>query len=378
MIKLLLISNDELLQNFCTGLNRGDTYIVCVPYFIERINESLMFQPSLVLLDFELIKSGNNQIYEDLFTLCDGTPIITLVKETSSVLATKVLRSSCESMINVPCCAEYFYSCISILLEKQSTDILEPEENEILSSIIGVSEEIRAFKKRIIAIAQNELSVLILGETGTGKSFVARIIHRLSARRERNFVEENIAAIQESLAEGELFGTKQGAYTGAISRIGLFEHAHKGTLFLDEIACAKSDIQAKLLQVLETGDFRPVGSVENKTTDVRLICATNASIDSLKNRDLFRDDLYYRISAVQLHIPPLRKRKEDICLLAQHFLDAISKKMGRKKELSAGAIVKLEAHSWPGNIRELERCVECAYCMTLSDVIVGDDIAFIS
>ncbi len=374
MTKIMLISADESLYAFCRKLH--DFNVVWVSpdsHFMEEPS----YHVSLVLFDFELIKSGCNSISEKIVSFSKNTLMLPLVKECSLAVAFRLLKFRFEDIVALPCCIEYLHAYVSKYLKKRESLSEGIVEDTILSTCIGMSNEMIEFKKKICAVANNDLPVLILGETGTGKSFVARLIHQLSNRHTKKFVEENIAAIQETLVEGELFGTKAGAYTDAVSRIGLFEHANNGTLFLDEISCAQSSTQAKLLQVLETGMYRPIGSVELQKSNVRLICATNLSLELLKNKEIFREDLYYRISGIQLHVPALRNRKEDIFPLAQYFLKKMIEKYGVEKELTTGAIAKLESHNWPGNVRELERCIECAYHMVPTSSISGSDIVFV-
>ncbi len=376
MIKVLLVSSDEELYSFCQRLQENHISVIRVSPFADNIGD-FFCQASLVLFDFEILKNGYNTLTEQIYSSCAHSPLIPLVKEDNLSTALRIMRYKYEDIVQLPCCIEYLYMYVKRRIDQLETSLLSPTENKIMSLCIGISDEMLLFKKKLTMAAQNDLSVLLLGETGTGKSYIARLIHKLSARREKKFVEENIAAIQETLIEGELFGTKTGAYTGAVSRIGLFEHAHNGTLFLDEIGCIKNSMQAKLLQFLETGMYRPVGAVELKKSDVRLITATNLSLKRLKNSKHFRNDLYYRINGVQLHIPPLRKRKEDIFPLAEHFLENLNSKNNVKKELCDDSIAKLESHSWPGNIRELERCIECAFYMSSHSLISGRDINFV-
>ncbi len=374
MIKVVLITLDESLRDFCRNLNGDKIEVMCVSPVSDEIGDFL-FKGMIILFDFELIVNGCNTVAQ---RFQDGDYVfVPLVRENRLAGALRTLQNKYEDIVVLPCCAEYLQACICKYEKRIFSLNDDSKENEILSSLIGISSEMASFKKKLISVAMNDLSVFIMGETGTGKSYIARLIHKLSPRCNKKFVEENVAAIQETLIEGELFGTKVGAYTGAVSRIGLFEYANNGTLFLDEIACIKNDIQAKLLQVLETGVYRPVGSVEKKTADVRLISATNLSIDLLKNSTIFRNDLYYRICGIQLSIPPLRQRKEDIYLLAKHFLNNATEKTGVTKKLSNDAIKKLESHCWPGNIRELERCIESAFFLSSNNVISGTDISFV-
>ncbi len=376
MIQIVLISQDERLFDFCQKLHNETLNVLCVSS-VSKETEDFFCHVSLILFDFDLILSGYNDLLELVQKQSLGLPLALLVNETNAATVMQLYRYKSNDLIMLPCCTEYLHACINRILRRESSHNAYLDDKEELSSFICVSDAMKLFKQKLIAVAKNDLSVLIIGETGTGKSFIARLIHKLSSRKDKNFVEENVAAIQETLIEGELFGTKVGAYTGAISRIGLFEHANNGTLFLDEIACIKNAIQAKLLQVLETGVYRPVGSVEKKKSNVRLISATNLSLTLLKNSRVFRDDLYFRISGVQLHVPPLRSRKEDIYLLSKHFLEKVAKKSGIKKTLTPDAVRKLESHEWPGNVRELERCIECAYFMTSRLFITATDISFI-
>lgn len=372
MLKILLLSNDEGLRNFCLKLHNNPFSVVCVSSFCDTLDEKDLPFP-LILIDFNLIENGCAQIVESICAQSNKSPVLFLVSEACMVLATKMLKSEVKNIVTFPCCVEYLREYI----ECYAQPTVEPGNDCIFSSFIGVSTEICMLKKQIILAAKTSMPVLILGETGTGKSFMARLIHQSSDRHAQKFVEENTAAIQDTLIEGELFGTKIGAYTGAITRIGLFEYAHKGTLFLDEITCMSNRVQAKLLHVIESGEFRPVGDVQKRSSDVRIITATNSPLHLLKNEDVFRKDLYYRLTGMQLCIPPLRNRKIDIAPLVHYFLNKLIIKMGAKKIISADAMFKLEQHHWPGNIRELCICIERSYYTSSSLFITGADISFV-
>jgi DNA-binding NtrC family response regulator len=204
-------------------------------------------------------------------------------------------------------------------------------------------------------VTDTEYSVLIYGDSGTGKELVAKAIHYNGPRRDRNFVSENCAAISESLLESELFGYEKGAFTGADQRrIGLFEAADEGTLFLDEIGEMGLDMQKKLLRVLQEGEFRRVGGREALKVKVRIISATNADLPELIREGRFREDLYYRLKVMTIRVPPLRERREDIPLLADFFLGRLAEESGEeKREIQSDAMRRLVAYSWPGNVREL-------------------------
>ncbi|MFI3257467.1 MAG: sigma 54-interacting transcriptional regulator [Spirochaetales bacterium] len=376
MIKVILISHDEELKRFCANVHNNHCCMIYFSSLQDDFSDVRLFA-SLVLIDFNLIERGYFGIIDEVFPKFKHIPILFLVNEDSVVSALKFLKYGIEDIIVLPCCSEYLQECITTYAFSP-TNIKNPVKiDATLSSFIGISSQVSNLKKKLYPVAQSDLSVFILGETGTGKSFVAGLLHQLSERKTKKFVEENIAAIQENLVEGELFGTKNGAYTGAITRKGLFEYADEGTLFLDEIGCISNGMQAKLLQVLETGEFRPVGAVSKCKVDVRLISATNTALNLLKKNESFRKDLYYRISGIQLCIPPLRNRKEDIAPLALHFLKKISEKKGQYKILSGDAMMKLEQHRWPGNLREMKTCLEQAYCMSSKSVITGTDINFV-
>jgi DNA-binding NtrC family response regulator len=228
--------------------------------------------------------------------------------------------------------------------------------------IVGEHASIREVSTQIQKIAATDSTVLLLGESGTGKELFARAIHHLSARREQPFVALNCAAIPEGLVENELFGHERGAFTGAGARkIGKMDLAHRGTLFLDEIGELPLAIQAKLLRVLEEKRFERVGGTQSIEVDVRIVVATNRRLQKLIEEKLFREDLYFRISAVPITIPPLRERGNDALLLAQHFLEKFSREFAKPGlELSADARERLLEYRWPGNVRELQNALERA------------------
>lgn len=227
--------------------------------------------------------------------------------------------------------------------------------------IVGDSETLRKVKETASLVAKSNSTVLIRGESGTGKELFARSIHMASPRREKPFVAVNCAALPDSLLESELFGHEEGAFTGARKggRPGLFKYADKGTIFLDEIGELSSHLQVKLLRVLQERRIRAVGSDEEVPVDVRIIAATNRNLEKFMKEERFREDLYYRLNVFPLWIPPLRERKEDISILAEHFLEKLSNRMGKKVGgLSSKALKRLIDYDWPGNIRELANVIE--------------------
>jgi Nif-specific regulatory protein len=239
------------------------------------------------------------------------------------------------------------------------------------SGIIGTSSSMREVYGMLTQVAPSDATVLITGESGTGKELVAAELHRLSKRAAGPLVKVNCAALPESIVESELFGHEKGAFTGATAqRKGRFELAHSGTIFLDEIGDLSSQIQVKLLRVLQERELERVGGTSTIKVDVRLVAATNRNLEDEVKAGRFREDLYYRLNVFPLRIPPLRERTSDIMLLADHFAGKYGEKNGKLiRRISSPAIDLLISHSWPGNVRELENCIERAVILSNDEVI---------
>ena len=242
--------------------------------------------------------------------------------------------------------------------------------------IIGNSPPMREIRKLIETIADSTATVLINGESGTGKELVAQALHFQSPRAEANFVPLNCAAIPKELMESELFGHRKGAFTGALAdRVGRFELAHGGTLFLDEIGDMPLSTQAKLLRVLQNQEVQRVGSLSARKVDVRVVAATNHDLRAAVRDKQFREDLYYRLSMVEIRIPKLTERKEDLPLLERHFISKFAQQYGKRIHgLTHRARLAISMHPWPGNVRELENVIGYAAMMTTSDMIDIQDL----
>jgi transcriptional regulator with PAS, ATPase and Fis domain len=240
--------------------------------------------------------------------------------------------------------------------------------------LVGQSQPIRDLIEKIKVVSQYDVAVLIEGESGTGKELVARAIHYNSPRRDKEFVIINCSAFSDSLLESELFGYVKGSFTGAISeKMGLFELADQGTFFLDEIADMSPALQVKVLRVLQEGTFFKVGGTKPLQVNVRIVAATNKNLRDLVRAGRFREDLFYRINVVSLIIPPLRERKEDVPVLADHILEKIGRKnQVEKKEISKEALEILRRHDWPGNVRELENELEKATIFSADKKIITE------
>jgi DNA-binding NtrC family response regulator len=248
--------------------------------------------------------------------------------------------------------------------------------DSIQETIIGRAPSMQDVFKLIGRVSRSDAAVMITGESGSGKELVARAIHKFSPRTQKEFVAINVTAIPDSLLESELFGHEKGAFTGAMSqRMGRFEQCDGGTLFLDEIGDMPLTVQSKLLRVLQEGEFSRVGGNETIKTDVRVLAATNKDLEKEVADGKFREDLFYRLNVVRLHIPPLRERREDVRMLAEFFLHRMAvRKRTTQVRCSEDALAMLEAYDWPGNVRELENTIQRACALSNSDVLLPNDI----
>jgi len=256
----------------------------------------------------------------------------------------------------------------------QETDEIEPEdvpETEMIGSSNGMVE----IYKTVSRVAPTDATVLIEGETGTGKELVARMIHRNSPRNAQSFVPVDCASIAPSLLESELFGALKGAYTGADrDRMGVFEAAHHGTAFLDEIGDIEASFQLKLLRFLQEREIRPLGSSKSKQVDVRVIAATNRSLQKMVEEGKFREDLWFRVNVVRITIPPLRDRHGDILLLARFFVNKYNLRYKRDVKLTESGVKAMEEHSWPGNVRQLQHLIERLTILAPNDRIDSESV----
>ena len=301
-----------------------------------------------------------------------GGDIVGVLAVFKSFSSRESIERGLETLIILGTLIGMFYRLSEIMEEErqeweEEKKILTEELQKTYSihGIVGASEQIKGLIEVVRKVAETDSTVLITGESGTGKSLVAKAIHFLSPRREFPFVTINCAAIPETLLEAELFGYEKGAFTGAhTSKKGKFELAEGGTIFLDEIGDMPLSLQAKILRVLQEKEIEPLGSEKVIRVNVRIIAATNKDLMSLVSEGEFREDLYYRLSVIPIHIPPLRDRQEDIPLLAQHFLDLYNEKYGKKLRISPDAMEVLMEYHWPGNIRELENTIERMVVMT--------------
>jgi len=338
----------------------------------------------LVLLDMNFnasVNTGNEGLYwlKQIKALKPGTSVIMITAYGDIDLAVRSLKEGASDFIVKPWHNEKLLSTISDILKKktQKTPVINLK-NQNDPNLLGESDAMLDIFAKINKIAPTDANILILGENGTGKDLVAKSIHDKSLRSKQPFVKVDIGALTETLFESELFGHTKGAFTDAKDeRMGRFEAANGGTLFLDEIGNISLQQQAKLLTALQNRQITRLGSNQPIPVDIRLICATNLSLAELSDVNRFRKDLIYRINTVEIIVPPLRKRKDDIVLLTEHFTKIYSTKYFKNNiSFSDGAIQKLKQYNFPGNVRELQYIIERVIIMSEGEVIEPDDLIF--
>jgi DNA-binding NtrC family response regulator len=309
------------------------------------------------------------------------TPVIAMTGWSSVDLAVKAMQKGANDFVEKPWDNQRMLQIVKQQiqfsgLEKQNVILRQQNQNHQDEELIWQSRAMTTLMQEVAQLAQTDATILLTGENGTGKSAIATNIHQQSSRHHNNLVTVNMGAIPESLFESEMFGHKKGAFTDAKeSRVGRFEMANEGTLFLDEIANIPLAQQAKLLRVLESSEFEMVGSSITQHTNIRLISASNANFAQLMAEDKFRADLFYRLNTIELHVPALRERIEDIMLLAQHFVNKHSIRYGKSNITLAGDVEdKLTSYHWPGNIRELSHMMERAVLLSANTIITASDI----
>ena len=336
----------------------------------------------VILLDMNFTKdvsSGSEGYYwlERILQL-DPSAVVVLITAYGDIqMAVKAIKAGATDFVVKPWENEKLLATLySAMRLRESRDVIENlkiknhEINQALndrySEIIGQSSAMQKIFQTIDRVAKTDANVLILGENGTGKELIARAIHRNSSRKNENFASVDLGSITETLFESELFGHKKGSFTDAKEdRAGRFEMANHGTLFLDEIGNLSMPLQAKLLTVLQNRKVSRVGSNKDTPIDIRLICATNMPLYDMVKENRFRQDLLYRINTIEIEIPPLRERFEDIPLLANHFLKHYAVKYDKPvTKISEGAMSRMHKHPWPGNIRELQHALERAIILS--------------
>jgi two-component system, NtrC family, nitrogen regulation response regulator NtrX len=343
---------------------------------LQRVDENDL---SLVLLDFQLPDFDGLKVLEETKKRRPALPVVMVTGFGTIKLAVEATKRGAYDFIEKPPDSNRVALVIKNALQQDALRReVETLRAETLSryQMVGTSAPMQRLYEMIDRVAPSKASVLVLGENGTGKELVARAIHQKSAVAEGPFVRLNCAAIPHELIESELFGHEKGAFTGAVAqKPGKLEMADKGAVLLDEIGDMSLAAQAKLLRFLQDGELQHVGGSQTRKVEVRVIAATNKNLDEAKRQKLFRDDLFYRLSVVTIHVPPLRDRREDIPLLAGHFLEqACCEQAVPQKSLTDDAVALLVAQNWPGNIRELANTMQRCVVLLQQQVLSARDI----
>jgi two-component system nitrogen regulation response regulator NtrX len=378
--RLLIIDDEPEILKQVSGLMEDEGYeTVTAGGGDEGIKAFSAGGISLVLLDVYMPGMNGLEVLERIKEIDRGVPVIMVSGQGSIDVAVKATKLGAIDFVEKPFQPERLLVSVANALEihtLRSENVRLAGELRQSRIMVGRSEVMRALEADILKAAPSKIRVLIAGENGTGKELVASAIHENSPRRDKPFVKLNCAALPKDLIESELFGFEKGAFTGATTKKqGKFEIADGGTLLLDEIGDMSLDTQAKLLRVLEEEEFEKLGGGRPIKVDVRVISSTNKNLQEEIRKGTFREDLYHRIAAMPVSVPPLRERKDDIPLLVEHFLTLFSEENNRpRKSFTEGAIKMLLSYEWPGNVRELKNLVERLVIMTEGDEIDEADI----
>jgi two-component system nitrogen regulation response regulator NtrX len=378
---VLIVDDEEGIRESLNDIFTDEGYATFTASSGEDALDVIRKQmPDLIMLDVWLPGIDGLEVLEKIKE--EGDPTVIMISGHGTIeTAVKATRMGAYDFLEKPLSLERVVLASKRALERRG---LEKENKALRESLkrkwqlVGESPAIKELRSQIEMAAKGRGRVLITGESGTGKEIVARMLHDKSERASMPFVEVNCAAIPRELIESELFGHEKGSFTGAIEqKKGRFELADGGTLFLDEIADMALETQAKLLRVLETQQFQRVGGNRNIKVDTRVVAATNKDLRKRIKKDLFRDDLFFRLNVIPINVLPLRERKEDITLLVEHFLGVLAQEYGQaKKKILPDAIKKLMEYGWPGNIRELRNLIERVLIMTPSERIGPEGIDF--
>src|SRR5881275_1443074 len=380
-LNLLIVDDERAIREACREVAQSLGYNASVADSAEHAYRMLEAQSiDVVLLDLKLPGTGGLQALHQIRERRPDAVVVVVTGYGTVQSAVQAMKNGAYDYVTKPFSMEE----LRLLLDRVSSHLKLKSENRMLrekikskhgfGSIVGRAPEMEKLYRIIAKAAQSTHPVLILGESGTGKEMVARSIHFSGPFRDKPFIPVDCGSLVPTLIESELFGYVKGAFTGAVqSRDGLLAIAEGGTVFLDEVGELPVDLQAKLLRAIQEREIRPVGSTRRIAINVRILAATNRDLEQAVAQGTFRRDLYFRLNVLSLRIPPLRERRQDIPLLAAHFLERLSRASGQERSVSDEAMKALLAYDWPGNVRELENCLERACAFTSGLVIhIGD------
>ncbi len=384
--RILICDDEEGILIYLKKLLQTQGYLVETfgggAQLLRRLREGDPTDADLILQDVRMPDMDGITVLQEVKKLRPSLPVIIMTAFGTIDAAVEAIKLGAYDYVTKPFPKEKILSVLKNALEKEQL----LQENRALKTELGkpILQDAIIFRSAVfqetydltLQVAASEANILVLGESGTGKELIAGAIHYNSPRRERRFLSINCAALTETLLESQLFGHVRGAFTGAIThQKGLLEEADGGTLFMDEIGDMSLPIQAKLLRVIQERDFIPVGATRSKSADIRFVAATNKDLEEEVRAGRFREDLYYRLNVINIPLPPLRDRKDDIEPLAEHFLKKYSVKM--KKEVSGvtpEALMLLCGYNWPGNIRELENVMERAVILARTPLVTPKEL----
>ncbi len=379
-VKVLVVDDEKnILESVKMVLNYEKYSVQVARDGMDAIESFKSLLPDIVLLDVKMPGLDGLKVLRTFKALNPTAEVIMISGHSGIEEALEASRLGAFDFLEKPISRDKLVLTVrnaaeKISLLKENYSLRRQTEKKY--ELVGESPVMKALHETIRRLARSDSTVLISGDSGTGKELIARMIHQQSARSQNRFVQVNCAAIPDELIESELFGHEKGSFTGAYEKkIGKFESAHRGSIFLDEIGDLSLKAQAKVLRVLEEGEVQPVGSPEIKKVNVRVIAATNKDLEEEIRQGRFREDLYYRLNVVPLRSPALSERREDIPLLIGHFIDYFSEENNyRRKSFSPEALQRLREHNWRGNVRELRNLVERMLIMCRGDVISGRDL----
>jgi len=379
---LIIDDNPGSLEMLSSALAQTDLEILTASDPEEGLDLVHSRHPQIVLTDLIMPKMSGMDVLERIMEFDPATEVILMTAHYSTESAVEAIKKGAADYLNKPVSIAALREKIGVVVEiarkRQHASRLEDEltASAAFEGMVGNSPTMWDMFSRIRRVAPHYRAVLVTGETGTGKDLVAQALHRLSPAGQGRYVVLNCSAVVETLFESELFGHVRGSFTGASTdKAGLFEHAHGGTLFLDEIGDMPLATQAKLLRVLQNQEVQRVGSLTARKVDVRVVAATNHNLRAAIADKRFREDLYYRLSMVEIQVPSLEERKEDLPLLERHLIAKFASQYGKEiRGLTRRAQIRLALHSWPGNVRELENVIGHACMMTLGDTIDIPDL----